>query len=262
MIIPMIKDLIYLEKDQNIAWLTLNRPDKKNALNIHMWQAIPALIAQAENDPQVKILILCSATQNIFCAGADISEFNLFINDTAMRDQNRRAIRAASRAIENLSKPTIAMISGPCVGGGCILALSCDIRFGDEKSRYGITPARLGLVYGLSDTRRLLDQVGPAATRDILFSARIIDSAKALQIGLINDIFNAENLEQQTRDYAALLLNNSAHSLREIKKAIKRVQSGAQDDDEQSEKIFLAAFEGKDHKEGVDAFLNKRKPNY
>lgn len=262
MVAAMTEQLIYLKKDQHIAWLTFNRPDRKNALNIQMWQTIPELITKAENDPDIKVLILRSAVPNIFCAGADISEFNLFINDTQARNQNRRAIRAACAALEDFTKPTIAMIAGACIGGGCILALSCDLRFGNSKSRYGITPAKLGLVYGLSDTRRLMDQVGPAATRDILFSGRIIGAEKALQIGLVNDIYPGETLEQEVRDYTALLLNNSPHSLCEIKKIIKRIQAGGRDDDDNSEDIFMAAFDGPDHREGVKAFLSKRKPDY
>ncbi|MCF8473866.1 MAG: enoyl-CoA hydratase/isomerase family protein [Emcibacter sp.] len=255
----MTNDLIYLEKEQHIAWLTLNRPDRKNALNITMWQTIPSLVQEAENDPNIHILILRSAVENIFCAGADISEFNRFINDREARDQNRLAIRNACLALEKFSKPSLAMIAGACVGGGCILALCCDIRFGDTASRYGITPSKLGLVYGLSDTRRLMDQVGPAATKDILFSGRIIDADKALRVGLINDIFPPQKLKQETLRYAEILLNNSAFSLREIKKIIARVQTGVRDDDNLSEDIFMDAFDGQDHKKGVDLFLNKDK---
>lgn len=258
----MTEQFIYLKKDRHIAWLTLDRPDRKNALNSDMWRAIPDLVREAENDSEIKVLILRSAVPGIFCAGADISEFNLFITDRQARDRNRRAIRAACEGLEDFTKPTIAMIAGACIGGGCILALSCDLRFGDVKSRYGITPARLGLVYGLSDTRRLLDQVGPAATYDILLSARIIGADKALRIGLVNEIYPVETLEREVRDYTALLVNNSPHSLREIKKVIKRIGSGIRDDDDRSEEMFMDAFDGPDHKEGVEAFLSKRKPDY
>lgn len=258
----MTEQHIYLEKDRHIAWLTLNRPDRKNALNINMWRTIPGLVAQAESDSDIRVLILRSAVPDIFCAGADISEFDLFINDTQARDRNRCAIRAACAALENFTKPTIAMIAGACIGGGCILALCCDLRFGDTNSRYGITPAKLGLVYGLSDTRRLLDQVGLAAARDILFSARIIGADKAREMGLVNEIYPVEMLESQVRDYTTLLVNNSFHSIREIKKVIKRIQAGIRDDDDRSEQVFMDAFDGADHKEGVEAFLNKRKPDY
>lgn len=258
----MTKSLITLDKDGRVAWLTINRPERKNALNIDMWRAIPLLIRQAEQDPEIRILILRSASDSIFCAGADIGEFEAFMTDADKREANRRAIRTACRALEDFPGPTIAMVQGPCVGGGCILALCCDLRFGDEKSRYGITPAKLGLVYGLSDTRRLLDQVGPAAARDILFSARIIDARRAQAMGLVNDIFPPDRLEPEVRAYAGRLMQNSPHSLREIKKIIRRVEDGVREDDEQSEKIFIDAFDGADHREGVDAFLNKRKPDY
>ncbi|NOZ42400.1 MAG: enoyl-CoA hydratase [Alphaproteobacteria bacterium] len=258
----MTKPLVYLKKDHHIAWLVLNRSERKNALNNQMWQAIAQLVQQAEDDPEIKILILRSATENIFCAGADISEFDLFIRDHQARERNRLAIRAACQALEDFTRPTLAMITGACVGGGCILALCCDMRFGDITSRYGITPARLGLVYGLSDTRRLVDQVGPAAARDILFSARLINAEKALQIGLINEIYPVATLEQEIRDYAGLISANSPHSLRHIKQTIRRIQSGVRVDDDQSEDIFMTAFDGADHREGVDAFTNKRRPDY
>ena len=262
MIAAMTQNLIYLEKDRHIGWLTLNRPDRKNALNCAMWQAIPALVVAAEDDPEIRILILRSSTPNIFCAGADISEFDLLIRDRQARDENRQAIRAACDALENFTKPTIAMIGGACVGGGCILALCCDLRFGDVKSRYGITPAKLGLVYGLSDTRRLMDQVGAAAARDILFSARLVTAEKALHMGLINEIYPVEELTAEVRAYVDILLGNSPHSLREIKKIIRRIEDGSRDDDEASERVFMDAFDGPDHRKGVDAFLNKRKPDY
>lgn len=252
----------FLEKDRQIAWLTLNRPARKNALNKEMWQAIPALVAEADADPEIRVVILRSAVAGIFCAGADISEFEEFITDETARDQNRQALRNACQALENCSKPTLAMIQGACVGGGCILALCCDMRFGDETSRYGITPAKLGLVYGLSDTRRLLDLVGPAAARDILFSARILSADKALQIGLINELYAAEELEREVRAYAEILCGNSPHSLKEIKKMITRIGAGVREDDDLSEKTFNEAFDGPDHKEGVRAFLSKRRPNY
>jgi len=258
----MIKEFIYLEKDHHIAWLTLNRACKKNALNYEMWRAIPSLLEKAENDPHIKVLIIYSAVKNIFCAGADLSEFNLFITDEQARDKNSLAMQAASQAIEDFPKPTIAMISGPCMGGGCILALSCDLRFADKTSRFAIPPAKLGLVYSLADTRRLMDNVGPAAAKSLLYSAGVINADKALQIGLINEIFSEEEIEQETRDYAKLISNNSSHSLQEIKKVTRRIQSGIRDDDDLSRGIFKAAFDGQDHKEGVEAFLNKRKPSY
>ena len=258
----MAQQPIYLIKEERIAWLYIDRPDKKNALNRDMWQMLAELVIQAEHDPEVKILILRSAAENIFCAGADIGEFDLFINDREARDQNRKSIRAACQTLEDCTKPTIAMINGACVGGGCILALCCDIRYGDSTSRYGITPAKLGLVYGLSDIRRLLDLVGSAQTSDILFSGRIISAGKALQIGLINDVFPTDELENRVRDYVHPLLNNSPHSLREIKQFIRRIEAGERHDDDHSEKIFMDAFDGADHREGVKAFLNKNKPNY
>ena len=258
----MSKAEIFLRISDNIACLVLNRPDKKNALDKSMWEKIPRLVEEATRDSNVRVLILRSEDPNFFSAGADISEFTLFMNDADAREDNRKAIRAACRALEECPLPTIAMVQGACVGGGCMLALCCDIRLGDEKSRYGITPAKLGLVYSLGDTRRLVDLVGPAQAKQILFTAGIFPARRALDIGLVNDIFPVDELEEKTLELARQMMANSGHSLRHIKRNIARVLSGDREDDEQSESLFNAAFDGPDHREGVDAFLNKRKPEF
>ncbi|WP_321396467.1 enoyl-CoA hydratase/isomerase family protein [Emcibacter sp.] len=192
---------IRLHKDNEIAWLVLNRPEKKNALDKSMWASIPSLVQEAVSNPGIKILIVRSENPGFFSAGADIGEFSLFMADRNARNDNRQAIKEACRALENCPLPTVAMIQGPCVGGGCILALTCDIRFGDEKSKYGITPAKLGLVYGLADTRRLVDLVGPSQAKQILFTAGIFSSHRALRIGLVNDIFPDDKLEEETEKW-------------------------------------------------------------
>ncbi|WP_417320442.1 enoyl-CoA hydratase/isomerase family protein [Emcibacter sp.] len=253
---------IYLKKTDNIAWLVLNRPDRKNALDKSMWERISSLVEQARDDKEIKALIIRSENPGFFSAGADISEFELFMSDTEARDQNRKAIRAACRALEDCPFPTVAMIQGACVGGGCMLALCCDIRLGDEKSKYGITPAKLGLVYGLGDTRRLVDLVGPAQAKQILYTADIFPAERALRIGLINDVFPDDRLEEEARKLAAGMIANSAYSLHHIKQNIKQVLNGRREDDETSEALFNEAFDGPDHREGVEAFLNKRKPDF
>lgn len=258
----MTQPALYLEKKNNIAWITLNRPARKNALNLAMWQALPPLVAEAEADDEIRLLVLRSSTDGIFCAGADISEFDLFIKDEEKRTQNRVAMRDACNALEKFSRPSVALIDGDCVGGGCMLALSCDLRMSSPSSRFGITPAKLGLVYGLSDTRRLMDLVGPDMAKSLLFSARLITAEDAVRIGLISEIFPADRLQEEVMEFARLVEANSPHSLMEMKKIIGRIQDGVRYDDDQSEAIFDAAFTGDDHREGVEAFLAKRKAQF
>jgi len=251
---------LYLEKKKNIGWLILNRPGRKNALDMDMWQRIPSLLREAQGDEDIHLLVIKSSTKDIFCAGADISEFEHFIKDPDKRRQNTRALRAACKSLEEFPKPTMAMIEGDCVGGGCMLALCCDLRLSHNKARFGITPAKLGLVYGLSDTRRLVKLVGPSEAKSLLFSARLISAAHAHHIGLVNEIFPAEDLQNKILHMARLMSENSPHSLRQMKKMIRRVEEGAHEDDDLSEEIFDQAFNGPDHLEGINAFLNKRKP--
>ncbi len=162
---------LYLEKDSEIAWLKLNRADKKNALTQAMWEAVPGLVAEAEEDPDIKVLILASAAPGIFSAGADIKEFEVISKNAERREANRVAVREAQRRLARMEKPTIAMIEGACVGGGCGLALACDMRFAVPEARLGITPAKLGLIYSVQDAKQLVD-LGRASPRQVHFVHR------------------------------------------------------------------------------------------
>jgi enoyl-CoA hydratase/carnithine racemase len=245
-----------LENHGPIAHLIIDRAAKRNAFNQSMWDALPGFVVQAMADPAVRVLVLQSAEPGIFCAGADIGELSANAANPDWLLANQTAINCAQYDLTRAAKPSIALIDGDCVGGGCGLALACDLRVASARSRFGITPAKLGLVYPLHDTKLLVDLVGPANAKRILFTGQLIDAAEALRIGLIDII--ADNAD----DLIATMTSVSGHSQRESKAMIRRVLDGQVADDDSTRTIFADAFAGPDFREGVDAFLTKRKPDF
>lgn len=223
-----------------------------------MWEAFPGLVDAAMADPAVRILIVGSAQPGLFCAGADIGEFASRSGDADWRARNQAAIRNTQTTLARAPKPTVAAVAGDAVGGGCGIAMACDLRIAAPGARLGITPAKLGLVYPLHDTRLLVDLVGPAQAKRLLFSAQLIDAAEALRIGLVEVV--ADDLEAEIAAFAAAVIAMSPASQRGSKAIIQRIAEGAHDDDGVSAAGFDAAFTGADFHEGVAAFLQKRKP--
>lgn len=239
-----------------IARLLIDRPAKRNAFDQAMWERLPALLAEAVADPSVRVIILTSATPGMFCAGADIGELSANANDSEWRHRNQLAINLAQHRLARADRPVIAFVDGDCVGGGCGMALACDIRVATLRSRFGITPAKLGLVYPLHDTKLLVDLVGPGQAKRILFTGDLLTADEALRIGLIDQI--ADNPDAITQP----VLANSPQSARATKAIIRRILDGQSADDEETLAMFAQAFEGDDFREGVGAFLEKRDPDF
>ena len=154
------------------------------------------------------------------------------------------------------------MISGACIGGGCGIALACDLRFADDTATFGITPAKLGLAYGLYDTKRLVDAVGPANAKDILFTGRLFPATEALTLGLIDRRFESDALREQTIAYAQTICNASQFTTRASKKIIQMIVDGEISDTDETRALFAQAFHNEDFKEGSKAFMEKRKPKF
>jgi enoyl-CoA hydratase/carnithine racemase len=245
-----------LEIVGRVAHLLIDRAAKRNAFDQAMWLQLPLLLTEAVADETVRLIILQSAEPGMFCAGADIAELSTNASNADWRAANQAAINAAQYALTRAAKPVIAMIDGDCIGGGCGLALACDLRVATAHARFGITPAKLGLVYPLHDTKLLVDLVGPAKAKEILFTGTLIDAAEAHRIGLINHV--ADNAD----DLIETMLSTSGHSQRESKAMIRRILDGQAEDDADSLKRFADAFTRADFREGVAAFLEKRKANF
>ncbi len=249
-----------LERDGAVARLLIDRADRRNAMTQAMWEALPHLVADAMADADIRVLILASATPGLFCAGADINEFAACSGDGDWRAANQAAIRSTQYALAHAEKPVIAAIDGDCVGGGCGLAIACDLRIAAPTARLGITPAKLGIVYSLFDTRLLVDLVGPARAKRILFTGALHDAEAALAIGLVDEIA-ADPLaaaDALAREIAA----NAQHSVRAAKAMVRRILDGQADDDMVTLEMFRDAFTYPAFAEGVAAFREKRKPRF
>jgi enoyl-CoA hydratase/carnithine racemase len=253
--------MLTLERDGRVSTLVIDRPEKRNAISQAMWRRFPDLIAEIEQNPDIRVLIV-TGRGACFAAGADIGEF-----ETAYATRESAAayladMARAQNAIMRCAKPTIAMIRGPCVGAGCGIALSCDMRYVDPTARFGITPAKLGMIYTLADTKRLVDAVGFAAAHEILLSGGLIDAIEAERIGLVNRVLPVDDLEPLTRGLAGRIAANARTSLTGVKAILGMIRAGAADDDDASRALFLDALAQDDFIEGSAAFREKRPPRF
>lgn len=253
---------VYLHVHDGIGEIVLNRPEKRNALHLEMWSQLAEAVAHCDEDANVEIVLLRSSDLSVFCAGADISEFSTVRSDSTSNARYKEWVQRAVMGLRDLTKPTIAMISGPCVGGGTELAVACDIRFASDTARLGITPAKLGFVYDVAETRMLIDLVGPSRAKDILFSARLLDAEEALRIGLVDRVIPVAQLEEETYAYIRQLTQNAPNSLRGAKAIINALVAGAPTDDPSLQEIVRASLDSPHYQEGVRAFIEKRRPHF
>ncbi|MGB7407190.1 MAG: enoyl-CoA hydratase-related protein [Pontixanthobacter sp.] len=248
---------VRLQIDGPIARLVIDRPEKRGAMNLAMWQAVPELLDEAANTSGVRALCLQSvANSGAFCAGADIGEMIAHAQDADWLAENQAAIFETQHRLARFALPSVAFIDGDCIGGGCGLALACDIRVATQQARFGITPARLGLVYPFHDVKLLVDLVGPGQARRLLYTGELIDTIEARDIGLIEIVASSpDRIERQ-------IAENSPRSQRALKGFVRRALDGQVDDDATTRQIFADAFRSADFSEGTAAFADKRRPRF
>ena len=253
---------VLLSIDGEVATLTMNRPAKLNAMNRAIWQGVVDGCAAVAENRDVKVLVVKGATPQAFSAGADIAEFPE-VHATAESARAYHAlVRQAYDALANLEKPSIALIQGICFGGGCALALCCDLRYADRTARFSIPPARLGIVYSLHETKRLADLVGPSKTKEILMGAKVIDAEEAAVVGLVTRLFDAADVVRETQAFAQTLCELSQFTIRAVKQMVGKITYGETDDNAETRAVVAAGFQGADYREGRDAFLQKRKAEF
>lgn len=241
---PQLRDTVV----DGIATVVIHHPAKRNAMTAGMWRALPPLLDRLADDAEVRALVL-TGEGGTFCAGADIS---------TLRGSPDEAQGLAGRAEDSLAafpKPTLAAIRGHCVGGGAQLAAACDLRFAQEGALFGITPAKLGLVYPASSTRRLVSLVGPSTAKYLLFSGELIDTERALRTGLVDEVLREDELMGRVAEFTRTLVSRS----RLTQAAAKEFANGRTDRD--AHWAEQARGSG-DTAEGVAAFLERRQPRF
>ncbi|HEY2708066.1 MAG TPA: enoyl-CoA hydratase [Caulobacteraceae bacterium] len=248
-------------KDGPIGWMIFNNPERRNAVSLDMWAAIPGVLAEFEADPEIRVVVFTGAGDRAFVSGADISQFEAERSDATAEKRYSGASAAANVAMAGISKPTIAMIRGYCIGGGLAVALTCDMRICTDASRFAIPAARLGLGYGFAGIKSLIDLVGPSIAKEILFTARQFTAEEALRVGLVNRVVGADDLETAVRDYAAMIGANAPLTVRAAKMAAREA---LRDPDKRRmaevEAAVAICFDSADFKEGRTAFMEKRSP--
>jgi enoyl-CoA hydratase len=257
----MSASCLALSISDGIAEIIIDRPDKRNAMSLEMWGEMCRLVTVATSDRSALAIVLRGIDATAFASGADIEEM-LSISTTENAWALMDAVRSAEQALSDCPKPVIAMIRGFCIGGGIELALGCDLRFAAKAATFAVPPAKLGVVYSLSSTKRLIELVGLGRARDLLYSARSFDASEAFRIGLVERVFEDDEIEQKTFDYVEMLARRSQFSIRAAKQISSAALAGKSDEDNEVRKVREAAFCGEDLGEGLAAFTAKRPPSF
>jgi enoyl-CoA hydratase len=252
-------DKILSTVDGSIGTLTFNNPERHNAMSLDMWRAATAVLAQFEQHTAVRVIVLTGAGGKAFVSGADISKFE---SERATVDtvlEYNAAVDRFGQALGECSKPTIAMIRGFCLGGGVGIAVCCDLRITNDSARFAVPAAKLGLGYGYTNVRRIMDLVGPQFVTEMLLTARQFDAAQAQRAGLVNHVIPDAEIETYVRDLADTIAGNAPLTIRAVKRIVHELRSEAPDL-AACDALVRQCFESADYQEGRRSFLEKRKP--
>ena len=250
-------ETLLVEKQDRVAVITINRPDKRNALNIKTREEGAALLDELRNDESIRVIVFTGAGDKSFIAGADIAEF---AGRTSITQRDVMMSRSLFTAIDSFPKPVIAMINGYCLGGGCELALACDIRIASETASFGQPEINLGIIPGGGGTQRLTRLVGEGKAMELILTGEIIDARSAYAIGLVNHVFPADQLRTKTLELATKIADKGPIALQLAKEAVKLASRSNLDEGLRREvDLFALCFSTADKDEGVSAFLEKRK---
>lgn len=256
-------DKMLARKEGGIATMVFNNPERRNAVSLEMWEAAEAILTDFRDDPHVRVVVVTGAGDKAFVSGADISKFESERNSMEEVERYNAQTARVYDLLYALPKPTIAQIKGACVGGGTALALCCDLRICGADSRFAIPAAKLGLGYGFTSMKRLVDVVGPAFAKEILFTARLFDAEEARAMGLVNRVVPKEQVEATVAEYARTIAENAPLTVTAAKQVINETcKDESARDMAKIAALVAACFASEDYKEGRRAFLEKRKPNF
>ena len=252
-------ELVRVTRDGSVATIWLNRPSKRNAMNYAMWALLEESALHLGSDSVVRVVVLRGAGVH-FCAGADITEL------LVSRDSDERSfsavVAAAELALAELPKPTVAFISGDCIGGGCSIAIDCDLRVATADARFGITPAKLGIVYPSAALERATHLVGPAVTKRMLFTGELMDADDALRVGLVDDVVDVATGEERLATLTGVLAARSLVTQGATKAMVAEIGTHGQVSNDTQAHWSNVAADAPDGREGVAAFVEKRQPRF
>ena len=250
------------EREGALGWIYFDQPERRNAISSEMWREIPRVAKELDDDPDVRVVIMRGAGEVAFAAGADISQFETQRAGDGARAYDRDNTSAFA-ALATLRKPLIACIHGFCVGGGCALSLTADVRYTADDGVFAIPAGRLGLGYGAGGLEALIRVVGLPAAKEIFFTARRFDAAEALQMGLVNRVLPKAELDAYVRKTAEMMADNAPLTLRSAKFIMGELsKEPGQRDGEAMSRSIRDCYASGDYAEGVRAFLEKRPPEF
>lgn len=253
---------VLFETDGPLAVLTFNRPEARNAMTWEMYQALVDSCEQVDASADIRVFVLRGAGGKAFVAGTDISQFKAFASPGDGMAYERRLDEVMAR-LERVGKPTIAQIDGVAAGGGCAIALACDLRYCTPASTFGVPIARtLGNCLSIANHARLLDLVGPARVKELLFTGRLLDAQEAASLGLVNAVVPPDALETTVREVADTIAANAPLTIKATKEIIRRIQESRRMDAQAGRDLITMCYTSEDFQEGVDAFLEKRPPKW
>ncbi len=257
---PHSYEAILVERRGPVALITINRPEKRNALNIQTREEGAAALEELREDDSVRVVVFTGAGERAFVAGADISEF---AGRTAITQRDVMLGRSLFTAIDTFPKPVIAMVNGYCLGGGCELALACDLRIASDTAVFGQPEINLGIIPGGGGTQRLTRLIGEGRAMEMILTGDTVDAQTALALGLVNMVVPTAELEAKTMELANRIAEKSPVALRLAKEAVKTAARSNLDEGLRREiDLFALCFSSEDKDEGVRAFLEKRKPEF
>ena len=245
--------------DQGVGLITFNQPEKRNAMSVAMWDGLTEILDVFEADDSVRVVVLTGAGPKAFVSGADISQFDQQRSDANAQIEYDRLTSAGRSKLATFQKPVIARIRGFCLGGGLGIALQADIRIAAVDSEFGIPAAKLGIAYGFDMTRKLVELVGPAHAKMMLYTGTRIDANEAARIGLINQVTSDEDLSDVVVEIARTIADNAPMSVGTAKKVVAEVLSPT-GSKANVDPLVAACFDTADYREGRLAFKEKRRP--
>lgn len=259
----MAFDKLRVAKSDGIATLTLNQPEKRNAISFEMWKTLPRILADLEGDATIRVVIVRGEGGQAFSAGNDISEFEEKRSGANAITEYNAVSRHALESLGTLPKPTIAMIEGYCIGGGIEIALLCDLQIAAEGSRFAVPAAKLGLGYRYHDIRLLVDAVGAGATKEMLFTGRLFSAEEALAMGLVRRVVSAQSLATTVEELARSIAENAPLTVKAAKlMAAQAIRDPGIADRALCDRLVDACHASEDYAEGRLAFREKRKPRF